>query len=49
MSKAALQLNNAKLKNKQVERGGVTGALLDIPRGGRFSGMEAMLRRNDMR
>jgi hypothetical protein len=31
------------------ERGGVTGALLDILRGGRFVGMEAMLRRNGSR
>ena len=31
------------------ERGGVTGALLDILRGGRFVGMEAILRRNGRR
>lgn len=31
------------------ERGGVTGALFDILRGGRFVGMEAMLRRNGRR
>jgi len=31
------------------ERGGVTGALLDILRGGRLAGMEVMLRMNGMR
>ena len=31
------------------ESGGVTGALLDILRGGRFVGMEAMFRRNGRR
>lgn len=31
------------------ERGGVTGALLDILRGGRFVGMEVMLRINGRR
>lgn len=31
------------------ERGGVTGALLEILKGGRFVGMEAMLRRNGRR
>ena len=43
-SKSALRL-----ELRGEERGGVTGALLDILRGGRLAGMEVMLRMNGMR
>lgn len=38
-----------RLEVRGEERGGVTGALLDILRGGRLAGIEVMLRMNGMR